>query len=108
MLQETPKLFVPQNNSFPGLANAFHLNPLYLVLPATYASSWGFMMPTATPANAIVYDTGVLTLFEMCTAGFFLKIGAIALTALNFETLAYKLLKLDEPLLSETYNRTVC
>lgn len=64
------------------------------------------MMPTATPANAIVYDTGMLSLWEMCLAGFILKLVAIVITALNFETLAYKILSLDEPLLFQSINVT--
>lgn len=50
----------------------------------------------ATPANAVVYDTGMLAIWEMSLAGFILKIVAILLTALNFETLAYKILNLGE------------
>merc|ERR1712190_262250 len=33
------------------------VNPLLLLLPATVASSFAFLLPTATPSNVVVFDT---------------------------------------------------
>ena len=43
--------------------------PLELVLPVALAASLGFMLPVATPPNAIVYGTGAVTARQMLTAG---------------------------------------
>jgi di/tricarboxylate transporter len=46
-------------------AEKMHLNPLYLIIPATMGTSFAFMLPVATPPNAIVYATGKLKVREM-------------------------------------------
>lgn len=53
------------------------LDPLTLVLPVALAASLGFMLPVATPPNAIVYGSGEVTNAEMIKAGSILDIGAI-------------------------------
>lgn len=41
------------------------VHPLYLALPVTIACSFSFMMPAATPPNAIVFELGRMTIPEM-------------------------------------------
>jgi len=48
-------------------------NPLLLLLPATVAASCAFMMPVATPPNAIVYGSGHVTIPQMVRAGVWLN-----------------------------------
>ena len=36
-------------------SRSLNLNPLYLMIPATLSCSYAFMLPVATPPNAIVY-----------------------------------------------------
>lgn len=53
--------------------------PLLLVIPTVLAASCAFMMPVATPPNAIVFATGHLTIPQMARAGFWLNLLFIAL-----------------------------
>lgn len=53
------------------------LDPLTLVLPVALSASLGFMLPVATPPNAIVYGSGEVTNTEMMKAGSILDVGAI-------------------------------
>ncbi|PIO66404.1 putative YjeF domain protein, partial [Teladorsagia circumcincta] len=47
------------------LAESLHIHPLYLAMPATVACSFAFMLPMATPPNAIVFDTKIVGMLEM-------------------------------------------
>jgi sodium-dependent dicarboxylate transporter 2/3/5 len=60
-----------------GVANGLHVNPILLALPVTLAASVGFMLPIATPPNAIVYSSGYLRMRDMIKAGLFLNIVCI-------------------------------
>ena len=44
-------------------------NPLLLVVPAAIAASCAFMLPVATPPNAIVFGSGYVTIPQMSKAG---------------------------------------
>ncbi|GAB5517933.1 MAG: DASS family sodium-coupled anion symporter [Rhodothermales bacterium] len=57
-------------------------NPLVLLVPATLAASAAFMLPVATPPNAIVYGSGALTIPQMARAGLVLNVAFILLTTL--------------------------
>jgi solute carrier family 13 (sodium-dependent dicarboxylate transporter), member 2/3/5 len=59
-------------------------DPLLLAIPAALAASCGFILPVATPPNAIAYGSGYVTVPQMARAGFWLDlicIGAILLVA---------------------------
>jgi sodium-dependent dicarboxylate transporter 2/3/5 len=56
--------------------------PLMLVIPAALAASCAFMMPVATPPNAIVFSSGELRIADMARAGFWLNIAAIFMIVL--------------------------
>jgi sodium-dependent dicarboxylate transporter 2/3/5 len=62
----------------PGLG----LHPYLLVIPAAIAASCAFMLPVATPPNAIVFASGEVTLREMVKAGLWLNLVAIVLVTL--------------------------
>jgi len=53
--------------------------PLSLTLPITLAASLGFMLPVATPPNAIVFGSGAVTARQMLRAGAVLDVVAIAI-----------------------------
>jgi sodium-dependent dicarboxylate transporter 2/3/5 len=57
------------------------LPPLLLTVPITIAASCAFMLPVATPPNAIVFATGAITIPQMVRAGFALNlIGIVVVT----------------------------
>lgn len=53
--------------------------PMMLVIPAALAASCAFMMPVATPPNAVVFSSGQLRIADMAKAGLWLNIAGIAL-----------------------------
>jgi sodium-dependent dicarboxylate transporter 2/3/5 len=60
-------------------------NPLLLVVPAAIAASCAFMLPVATPPNAIVFGSGYVTIPQMAKSGFGLNlIGIFLTTALTY------------------------
>jgi sodium-dependent dicarboxylate transporter 2/3/5 len=64
-----------------GLAIAVKINPLFLMIPATISCSFAFMLPVATPPNAIIFGTNRLKISEMAKTGVWLNvIGAILIT----------------------------
>lgn len=65
-------------------APAIGVDPVLLIFPATLACSFGFMLPVATPPNAIVYATGRITASRMMRAGFIIDVVAIALVAVIY------------------------
>jgi len=65
-----------------SLAIGAGLDPVPLVLAACFAASCGFMLPVATPPNAIIYGTGRVWAGQMARAGFLLNvIGILFITA---------------------------
>ncbi|MEH6394931.1 SLC13 family permease [Pseudoalteromonas sp.] len=62
--------------------------PLVWVIPAAIACSCAFMMPVATPPNAIVFGSGQIQIRDMIKAGFVLNLIAIVLITLVTMTLA--------------------
>lgn len=65
-----------------ALAEKSGLHPGILCLPATLAASCGFMLPVATPPNAIVFGTGRLKVSDMMRAGFALDLVSIVIVTL--------------------------
>ncbi|MEX0686364.1 MAG: DASS family sodium-coupled anion symporter [Balneolales bacterium] len=49
-------------------------DPLLLAVPVAIVASCAFMLPVATPPNAIIYGSGVMTIPEMAKAGFVLNL----------------------------------
>lgn len=64
------------------LAVSVNVNPYLLLVGATIAASCAFMLPVATPPNAIVFGAGYLKIKEMAKNGFMLNIISIILLTL--------------------------
>ncbi len=68
-----------------AMALAVEVNPLLLMIPATLSASCAFMLPVATPPNAIVFGSGMVRMPDMMRAGIYLNlIGAVVITILMF------------------------
>ncbi len=64
-----------------SVAAAVGVNPLLLMAPATFSASCAFMLPVATPPNAIVFGAERLRVADMARAGLLLNlIGAVLVT----------------------------
>jgi len=71
--------------AFASIAVATGDNPLLFMIPATIASSLAFMLPTATPPNAIIFGTGRVTIDRMMRTGFTLNfLGIIIVTLMTY------------------------
>ena len=64
------------------MAVSIQINPLLLMIPATLAASLAFMLPVATPPNAIIFGTGKLQIKDMVKTGFLLNLVGIVITTL--------------------------
>ena len=64
-----------------ALAAAIDMNPLGLMVATVLAASFAFMLPVATPPNAIVFSTRLVGITQMATTGFWLNlIGVVMIT----------------------------
>src|SRR5690606_5681256 len=57
-----------------SIAMAIDVHPFALMIGATLASSCAFMLPVATPPNAVVFGSGFLKMKDMIRAGFAMNI----------------------------------
>jgi sodium-dependent dicarboxylate transporter 2/3/5 len=71
-----------------AVAVGFGENPFLFTVPAALGASSAFMLPVATPPNAIVYGSGLLSIPEMSRAGVWLNLAFVVLVTL----MAYGLL----------------
>lgn len=64
-----------------SLAIELNINPLLIMLPATLSASFAFMLPVATPPNAIVFSSNRLKTYDMAKTGLAINfIGIIIVT----------------------------
>lgn len=66
-------------------ATSLGIHPLWLMVPAALAASSGFMLPVATPPNAIAFASGHVRMRHMVRAGVWLDlIGAVLITLMTW------------------------
>ena len=68
-----------------GIAIGLGVPILYLLIPVTIASSCAFMLPMATPPNAIVFASGYIKVHQMARVGIILNLISVALLILLFQ-----------------------
>ncbi|KAM5179833.1 solute carrier family 13 member 2-like [Mantella aurantiaca] len=88
----TTTLFLP---ILASMAKAIELNPLYIMLPCTLSASLAFMLPVATPPNAIAFAYGQLKVVDMAKSGFLLNIIGVLVITLSINTWGYYMFSLD-------------
>jgi len=62
-----------------SLAVGIQVNPLLLMIPATLSASCAFMLPVATPPNAIVFGSGEIKIGDMMRIGIVMNLVGIVL-----------------------------
>jgi len=68
-----------------GIGISSEINPLLLMIPATLSASMAFMLPVATPPNAIIFGTGRLSVMQMAKTGLVMNlIGAVVITLMMY------------------------
>ncbi|MFZ8927954.1 MAG: SLC13/DASS family transporter [Gammaproteobacteria bacterium] len=78
----TATLFIPVMGA---LAISMDLHPFALMVPAALGASFAFMLPVATPPNAIVFASRQITIAQMAKTGFVLNIiGALVVSTLSY------------------------
>jgi sodium-dependent dicarboxylate transporter 2/3/5 len=84
-----------------SIAVVTETHPLMLMIPATLSASCAFMMPVATPPNAIVFGSDRLTVGEMARIGIVLNvIGALVIASVVF-TVGTVVFEIDTSVLPE-------
>ena len=75
-----------------ALSPQLQMEPLMLVVPAAVAASCAFMLPVATPPNAIVFSAGHVTIPQMCRVGIWLNLICIVVITFFSYALVLKVL----------------
>ncbi len=65
-----------------ALAVSIEIHPYYLMVSAILASSCAFMLPIATPPNAIIFGSEQINMRDMIRTGFFINLISILLISL--------------------------
>ena len=64
------------------MALAINIHPYFLLVSATLAASCAFMLPVATPPNAIVFGSGLLKIEDMFKKGVWMNLFSIIIITL--------------------------
>ncbi|MDX1671538.1 MAG: SLC13 family permease [Balneolaceae bacterium] len=73
-----------------SVANAIGVHPLLLMVPATLSASFAFMMPVATPPNAILFGSDRIPIMEMVKTGLILNlIGIVVVTFVSYFLISF-------------------
>ena len=78
-----------------GLSVALEINPILLMIPATISCSTAFMLPIATPPNAIVFGSGHIRIKDMVKVGFAMNILGLCLILILMYVLAAPVFNID-------------
>ncbi len=95
--------FITEINSNTATANIFlpvlatmaiagKMHPFLLMIPATFACSCAFMLPSGTGPNAVIFGSGRVTIPEMSKTGFWLNLMSVVVLSLVMVLVAVPLL----------------
>ena len=76
-------------------SQALNVDPLLLMIPATLSASCAFMMPVASPTQAIVFGSGYVPIRQMVRAGIWFNLLGILLVSTLFLLLAGPVFGID-------------
>uniref|UniRef100_A0A674BQB6 Solute carrier family 13 member 5a n=1 Tax=Salmo trutta TaxID=8032 RepID=A0A674BQB6_SALTR len=88
----TATLFLP---ILASMSQSIGVNPLYVMLPCTLSASFAFMLPVATPPNAIVFSYGYLKVSDMAKTGIVMNILGILCITLAINSWGRAIFNLD-------------
>ncbi|TRZ04035.1 hypothetical protein DNTS_006375 [Danionella cerebrum] len=88
----TATLFLPVLAS---MSQSVGMNPLYIMVPCTLSASFAFMLPVATPPNAIVFSYGYLKVSDMAKTGIMMNVIGIFCITLAINTWGKAMFNLD-------------
>ncbi len=74
---------------------AMGVHPYLLMIPATISVSCAFMLPVATPPNAIIFGSGCVTVPQMAKAGLLLNFSGVIVVTLLVYVLATRVFGID-------------
>lgn len=77
------------------LAVFLKINPLFLMLPITVSTSYAFLLPVATPPNAIVFDASKMKVTDMMKPGIVMNIICLVVQFTMINTLGKAMFNLD-------------
>uniref|UniRef100_A0AAQ4RVI0 Solute carrier family 13 member 5a n=1 Tax=Gasterosteus aculeatus aculeatus TaxID=481459 RepID=A0AAQ4RVI0_GASAC len=79
----------------PILSQSIGLNPLYVMIPCTLSASFAFMLPVATPPNAIVFSYGFLKVSDMARTGVVMNVIGVGCITLAINSWGHVIFGLD-------------
>ncbi|KAJ8267216.1 hypothetical protein GJAV_G00139880, partial [Gymnothorax javanicus] len=88
----TATLFLP---ILASMCQSIKVNPLYIMVPCTLSASFAFMLPVATPPNAIVFSYGYLKVSDMAKTGVVMNIIGILCITLAINSWGKSMFDLD-------------
>ncbi|KAF4516897.1 hypothetical protein B566_EDAN011242 [Ephemera danica] len=78
------------------MAKAIRVHPLTLMMPATLCCSYSFMLPVATPPNAIVAAASNMKTRDMIRSGLMMNLFTVGVLVFSFNTLGVVVYQLDQ------------
>ncbi|XP_064425132.1 Na(+)/citrate cotransporter [Latimeria chalumnae] len=88
----TATIFLP---ILASMSQSIEMNPLYVMIPCTLSTSFAFMLPVATPPNAIVFSYGQLRVSDMAKTGIIMNIIGLLCVTLAINSWGRAMFNLD-------------
>ncbi|CAF0937900.1 unnamed protein product [Rotaria sp. Silwood1] len=97
----TASIFLPVLDS---VSRSSFIHPAYLILPCTLAVSLAFMLPIATPPNAIIFGSGAIRVIDMVKTGVVMNIIGFLVVFLAATTWMPKIFGLNDGTIEFFFN----